>query len=161
MSDQDKEEEKMFLDPGKIQENYEKKLRNEEEKRLEIIDVDRIEALDKKRFEKTIIKADSEDDEKELPSERTKITEIPPAKIRIEEKKRRDLSAKYQQVADEALAKKQRPQTGLPARPTSNLGVSSRAEMTTEAHTLSVFEETEGAIKEYPFEKFFSTNEPV
>lgn len=81
----------MFLNPGKIEEMRLEKIRKEEEKRLEIIDQDNIEAKDKKRFDWR---------------ERTILTDIPPAKIRIEEKKRRDLSAKYEQKVEEAVTKK-------------------------------------------------------
>lgn len=94
LSIQEKEDEQMFLHPGKIEDMRLEKIRKEEEKRLEIIDQDNIEAKDKKRFDWR---------------ERTILTDIPPAKIRIEEKKRRDLSAKYEQKVEEAVAKKQRP----------------------------------------------------
>lgn len=75
--------------------------------------------------------------------ERSIHTEIPPAAIRLQGVKKRDLSAKFEDKVQDSI--KKRPMTGLPAaRQGSNLASMSQAEMTTQAQ--SVFEETEGAI---------------
>jgi hypothetical protein len=87
-----------------------------------------IDMKDRKRFERR---------------ERSIHTEIPPAAIRMQGMKKRDISAKFDDRVQESL--KKRPMTGVPGgRTGSNLANMSQAEMTTQAQ--SVFEETEGAI---------------
>jgi hypothetical protein len=119
----------MILDPSKIVQLQEKKEELQEEKRQQLLNEDIIEMKDRKRFDRR---------------ERSIHTEIPPAAIRMQGMKKRDISAKFDDRVQESL--KKRPMTGVPAggRTGSNLANMSQAEMTTQAQ--SVFEETEGAI---------------
>ena len=133
----------MILNPAKIEQLQAEKEQRQEEKRQQLLDEEVIEMKDRKRFDRR---------------ERTIHTEIAPAAIRMQGLKRRDISAKFEERVQDSM--KKRPMTGVPAaRAGSNLATMSQAEMTTQAQ--SVFEETEGAISQYPFGKFFSTNEAV
>lgn len=80
MSGQEKDEREIFLNPAKIEEIQRMKIERKEEKRSEFLDDIKNIDIEKKRF---------------TYKERTVHTDIPPAKLRIGQFKRRDLSAKY------------------------------------------------------------------
>ncbi len=156
VSKQDKSEEEIYLNPNKIEEIQ----RRQEEKRLkdrvELLNEDKIKNEERKRFEEVVYSV-GESTVVVKPVRKTH-PEIPPAKARIQDFKRKDLTDLYhKQVAE---LKGNRPHTSkVPATHTLGGGIS-QAEMTTQAQS-SVFEETEGAYNELPFNKFYSTNDPV
>ena len=118
----------MILNPAKIFEIQAKKEELLEERREQLLNEEVIDMKDRKRFDRR---------------ERSIHTEIPPAAIRVQGMKKRDISAKFDDRVQESM--KKRPMTGVPeGRTGSNLANMSQAEMTTQAQ--SVFEETEGAI---------------
>jgi len=86
----EKNDEENILNPAKIAENERLKEERLEEERLLLLDEDRIEAKDKYRFDR---------------KQRSVHHEIPPAKIRMEHVKRKDLGEKYNEVAEKSLAK--------------------------------------------------------
>ena len=118
----------MILNPAKIFEIQAKKEELLEERREQLLNEEVIDMKDRKRFDRR---------------ERSIHTEIPPAAIRVQGMKKRDISAKFDDRVQESM--KKRPMTGVAGgRTGSNLANMSQAEMTTQAQ--SVFEETEGAI---------------
>lgn len=161
VTNQDKEEEEIYLNPNKIEEIQQKRAERKEQQRIELLDEEKITEVEKKRFDQRVYRMS--DNKVIIDVERSMHPEIPPAKLRIQEFKRKDLNDKYQKTSSELRsgANSRRPMTGGVPH-TQSLGSGpSQAELTTQAQSAAAFEETEKAYSELPFNKFFSTNENV
>lgn len=157
VTNQDKDEEEIYLNPHKIEEIQQRKMERQEKERIELLNEEKIAEIEKKRFD--VKKYEIEEGKYVTDRERMMHPEIPPAKIRIQDFKRKDLNEKYQKTANELKAGPyfKRPMTsGAPHSQSL-----SQAELTTQAQSSAAFEETEGAYNEYPFTKFYSTNDNV
>ena len=133
VTNQDKDEEEIFLNPHKIEEIQQKRAERQEKGRIELLDEEKIAEIEKKRFEQRIYELS--DNKFITDQERSMHPEIPPAKLRIQDFKRKDLNEKYQKTANELRAGPhfKRPMTGG-APHTQSLGSGpSQAEITTQA----------------------------
>lgn len=82
----EKTEAEIFLNPAKIDQIHEEREAAKLEKRIQLLDEEANEEKEKKRFEYR---------------QRSIHTEIPPAKLRLEDYKRKDLSEKFHEKANE------------------------------------------------------------
>eukprot|EP00347_Sterkiella_histriomuscorum_P008883 403343381 len=133
MSNQEKDEEEIFLNPGLIEQIQRIKEEKQEEKRNKLLDEELNEQKHKKLFDE---------------NERTVHKDILPARDRIEVYKRKSFGKLFQNKLSD------RPMSAFTQQSQSHLG-----DATTQAQ--SVFEEDERSIRSYPFKNFFTTGDPV
>lgn len=101
---QEKDEEEKLLNPARIEEIERQREAKKHDECLKLIDEDAIAAQERHRFTEYVIT------EQITNQERTVHPEIPPAKFRVESKKRPDLNDKYL----EKVRDLKRPQTSIP-----------------------------------------------
>ena len=131
MSNQEKEEEEIFRNPGLIEEIQRRKEERQAEKRRRLLDPTLAQQKEKRMFDE---------------QERTEHKDIAPAKDRVGAYQRKSFGKLFQNFAE--------------ARPLSAAASSGGlAEVTTQA--ASVFEEDEKSLRAHPFKHFFTTGEPV
>ncbi|CDW84410.1 UNKNOWN [Stylonychia lemnae] len=131
MSSQEKDEEEIFLNPGRIEEIQRRNEEKQTQKREKLLNENYIEQKQKKFFED---------------GERTVHQDILPAKDRIGEYKTKSFGKLFQNKLEE------RPMSAY----TSNAAL---GDATTQAQ--SVFEEDEKSVKSHPFKNFYTTGDPV
>ena len=125
----------MMLNPAKIEEIEQRKREKQDAKRAELENEDNIINKARERFDK---------------KERSIHRDIPPAKDRVDEYKRKKCFGRlYNGLAAARLSKAEE-------RPESTTLSAYKGELTTQAQ--SVFEEEEGATYSLPFKQFYTDN---
>jgi len=137
LSNSEKDEEDMLLNPAKIEEIEQRKREKKEVARLELMDELNIEASERAKFDKR---------------ERTVHKDIAPAKDRINDYKRKCFGRLFNGL--QAARDGQKEEVARPGSSATSLAF---ADMTTQAQ--SVFEEEERASYSLPFSKFYTNNE--